>query len=184
MIAILNFFHEYSEIISGLSNIFTALGTVGAVIIALWISYRDSKPKLQVSATVGILMPEGTEYLWLSCVNVGKQEIVCNGFSFAPKAKSERLMPNPQMEFNHAKMPKAIRYSESINQYFNGVIFSDKNMIDRLGRNKWLASIKLKFFWSVVAVTNVGEFKGKLSSCLIKKIISSSFPAVPDKANC
>jgi hypothetical protein len=46
------------EIINTICNILTALGTVGAVIVALWLSNRDSNPKLKIFAQVGVITPD------------------------------------------------------------------------------------------------------------------------------
>jgi hypothetical protein len=49
---------KYVEVITLICNIFTAIGTVGAVIVALWLGYKDSKPKLRVDSVVGVIKPD------------------------------------------------------------------------------------------------------------------------------
>src|SRR5262245_23328768 len=99
--SIINILFEHESIVSMLSEIFTAVGTVGAVIVALWLSYKDNKPKLRVNATVGIITPEMKEHLWLSCVNTGKLPITCTGFVFNPfrfRPRKLRVMPKDKCE--------------------------------------------------------------------------------------
>lgn len=176
--SIKDFFHDYTEVINGISNIFMAIGTVGAVIVALALSYNNNKPKLKIFAYVGVVLPEMTKHLWISCINTGKQAVICNNFAFAPRlSKPERLMPIKKLEIS-INTPKIINFSERIDQYFCDDFFSHSDVSSFLGSCKWLARIKLKLFWRVVVHTNIGEFSGKLSNELINRIISLNFTSI------
>lgn len=170
------------EIINTISNVFTSFGTVGAVVVALWLAYRDSKPKLRVNALVGVITPEMSEHLWLSCTNVGKQSITCTGFAFNPnkfKKTGKRIMPHPRTAMNNltsVKLPMQLQYSEKVDQHFGDDFFNDTTIKKFLAPYKWVARIQLNFLWRVVATTNIQEFEGKLSKCLVEKLLTSCFP--------
>ncbi len=51
------------EILNMDCGIFTAFRTVGAVIVALWLSYKESKPKLKIYATLAQHFLHHLEYL-------------------------------------------------------------------------------------------------------------------------
>lgn len=169
------------EIINVISNVFIAIGTVGAVIVALWLSYNDSKPRLKTHAFVGVITPEMKAHLWLSCTNVGKQPIMCTGLVFKPNKfiKTEkRIMPNPKIALYNVgqKLPVQLSYSEKVDQHFSDEFFSDTTIKNFLSPSRWIVKIQLKFCWRVVATTNIKNFEGKLSSCLIEKLLVSHFP--------
>jgi hypothetical protein len=174
---ITEFFQDNAAVISGLSNIFTALGTVGAVVTALYLSNKNSKPKIKVYATVGVITPEMTEHLWISCVNIGMTPVTCNSFSFAPRmSKPLRIMPIHQLEQLSTQMPRKLDYSEKADHHFDERFFHDPILLRVLSKYKWLAKIKLKYLWRVIVNTNIGVFEGNLSNDLIEKILSSQYP--------
>lgn len=173
----INFFHKYTDIINTISNIFTALGTISAVITALWLSNKG-EPKLRVYATVQIIFPDNKRYLGVSSINIGKQSITCTNFAFNPnkfKNNPERIMfPHEIKEFS-TSLPKLIQYSERVDRYYKLECFADPTIARFLNRKKWLASIQLKYFWRVIVTTNIKEFEGKLSSSLIDEILLIHF---------
>lgn len=176
--SIVNFFHTYAVLIDEMSNIFTAIGTVSAVIVSVWFAFRDTKPKPKVYATIGITIPGNSEYLWLTCVNISKQSIICTGFSFNPnkfRKQPERIMPVNPVQNLSSSLPKNIAFSDRIDQYFASSFFSDPKLLNSLSRHKFLARIQLKFLWRVVAITNIKEFEGRLSNSLIDRILLSQF---------
>ena len=170
-----------SETLNTIFNGFTALGTVGAIIVALWLSNRDNIPHLNVHATVGVILPDMHEHLWLSCVNSGKQTIVCTGFAFKPNKfskKSNRIVPRSRIETHNllqSSLPQIMEYSSRVDQYFCHQFFDDSHNHKFLFPYKWLARIQLKYFWRVIAITNIKEFEGRLSKSLIEKILASRF---------
>lgn len=171
------FFKNYNYAINGITNIFIALGTVGAVITALYLSSRDNKPKLKVHAALGVVIPDMTENLWLSCINIGKQSVICTGFSFAPSIKKPiRIMPLNCLEHISTPLPNRLEYSAKLDRHHDPSFFSDQNLAKSLSQYKWLARIELKLFWRVIAHTNVGNFSEKLSRTVIDKILLSLFP--------
>lgn len=166
---------HFIDITNMVSGIFTAIGTVGAVCVALWLSYKNSTPKLKVYATVGILFPDQLKSLWLTCVNVGNQPIICTGFALVPnKAKPLRIMPTKQASgLSSDQLPKLLQYSDRISQYFDLSFINDNNL--PLSKHRWLAKIQLKFFWKIVAITNIMEFSGELSDDLKKELLFIRF---------
>ncbi|MDP1603965.1 MAG: hypothetical protein Q8M03_11950 [Legionella sp.] len=174
------FFQNYGPAINGITNIFIALGTVGAVITALYLSSKDSKPKLKVYADVGVLIPDMTENLRISCINIGKQTVICTGFSFAPHIKKpKRIMPLNCIEHLSNPLPYRLEYSAKLDRCHDQSFFSDQNLAKLLSQHEWLARIELKLFWRIIAHTNVGNFSEKLPTVVIDKILSSLFPSNP-----
>jgi hypothetical protein len=179
--SVLSFFNEYSIIITTVSEAFTAIGTVGAVIVALWLSNKDSKPKLKVHATIGILTPSMSETIWITCTNEGKLPIMCSSFAFAPCIKkSPRIMLTQPLLEICMPMPKLLNYSERVDQNFDVSALASKAFCMFLDTDKMMTRHKLKNFWRVIVNTNVGSFEGTLSDDLIEKIISLHFPTPTD----
>jgi hypothetical protein len=172
------FFTKNKDIIDTISNIFVAIGTVGSVITALLLAYKDSKPKLKVYATIGVLYPDDKEYLWMSCTNISKQQIICNGFSFAPrklgKNRDLRFMIRKPVPHLSSPTPKTLEYSSRIDHWCDLDIFSDNQIKSFLSKHRWIAALQLRR-WRVAANTNVKRFEGKLSSGLMKTILEIIF---------
>lgn len=170
-------YDTYNAIINSL----TAIGTVGATIVALWFGYRDGKPKLIPSATIGILFPDNIEYLWISCLNSGKQQIICESFSIQFRNTSLRkyffLLPSNLLstEYQYDRLPIYMDYSKRIHQYYYLKIFEDPIFKQQLFKNKFLAKIQIKLFFKIVAVTNIKKFRSKLSDSIVNNILSKSF---------
>ncbi len=169
------------QIISIVCNIFTAVGTVGAVVVALWfgfLGYKDKQPKLSVFATIGVLYPDNQQYLMLYCVNVGYQSILVTNFAFKPKkSKAVRILINPTLELKNSSInptPSTIGYSENIQQHFDLKYIEDENFKKFICKYKWFAKIQLKR-WRVIARTNLKEFEGKLSEPLVEQILNTHF---------
>lgn len=76
------------ELISVIAESLTAIGTVGAVIVALWLANRQSRPALRVRAcfvsmvTLGQNVADSPEYFQISVVNAGYQDVVINGLQW------------------------------------------------------------------------------------------------------
>lgn len=172
-----DFFMNYGYAINGITNIFIALGTVGAVITALCLSSKDNKPKLKVYVNVGVVIPDMAESLMISCINIGKQSVTCTGFSFAPDIKKpKRIMPLNCIEYLSNPLPYRLEYSAKLDRYYEQSFFSDPNLAKLLSTYEWLARIELKLFWRIIAHTTVGNFSEKLPAVVIDKILSSLSP--------
>lgn len=142
-------------------------------------SRKNEKPKLWVSATVAEI-PDHKETLWIVCENVRKRPVFCVSFTFTTNRffkNSRRIIPNSKYKTpDSITLPHRLLSDTGISQHFTGEffnIFSENSKL--LGKNKWLAKIKLHFFWRVIVETVAGEFEGRLSKKLINKIISSLF---------
>jgi hypothetical protein len=176
------------ELIELVSNIVMSIGTFAAVIVALWLSHEDNMAKLKVYSLIGVHPTAKDEYLWLSCVNVGRQPIFCINFVFNPNRFRKggiRAVPHPEYELKaiinseHAlsSPPCLLRYGDRLDQHFDFHAISGEALTKLLPNYKWLAILQLKLFWSVSVTTNIKEFNGKLSTNLIRKIINMQFPA-------
>ncbi len=172
------------DTINIMCNIFTAVGTVGAVIVALWfgyLGYKDKQPKLSASATIGVLYPDEKYYLLLYCVNVGYQPILVTNFALSPdKSKPLRIMIHPSLELKGSSTnptPATIGYGENIQQHFDLKFLKDENFNNLVGKYKykWIEKIRLKRSWRIIARTNIQEFEGKLSKSLIDEILNIHF---------
>jgi hypothetical protein len=173
-------FDTARPVIDIICNVFTAFGTVGAVITALWLARKD-KPKLKVYATMYVFFSDEMqcEYIGMRCVNAGQSPIICTGFALNPKKSNYRIMMAPRLEVKisgkSTTFPKTIQYSDEANAYFDIKCIDTTVFKSCLSPYKWLAKLQLKWRWRVVALTNVKGFEGKLSGTLIEKIIAICF---------
>ena len=179
---------NHKDFIDIVTEIATAVGTVGAVIVALWLAYQSNKVKLKPNGFIGVIMPDKEEFLWMSCVNIGRQSAICTGIVFAINRFSRlnkfsknnlRIMLTSYASYPQYKsstLPLVLQYGERIDCYFKLNSLQDKQIKKVLGEYKWLAKLRLRYLWRVVATTNISEFHGRLSNSLISKLISIHFP--------
>lgn len=79
-------------------------------------------------------------------------------------------------DLSPTKLPCVVNYGDKADAYFTFEIFRNDTAKNLLGKYRWLAKFKLKYAWSIVALTNIQEHHGCLSSGLIDEIISIHFP--------
>ncbi len=118
-----------------------------------------------------------SNHLWISCVNVSKQNIVCTGFAFNPnrfRRNGLRVIPNPAQTIFKNDTPKCLQFSERLDQHFKSNFFTDENLKKFLSNHRWIAKIQLKLFWRVIATTNIKEFSGRLSNSLIEETLKNT----------
>lgn len=163
-------------------DFFTAIGTVGAVVVSLWLANKSAnaeKPKLRVNAYSCIITGNKGEVIGCYCTNERKHPIILNNFALAfNKNKPLRIgfynsMPDSD------KLPKQLVYSDSATQQFLFENLQCQTAIEfmkqHLSNYKWLAKLQLKHRWKICANTALGEFYGNLADSLINKIISIRF---------
>lgn len=165
------------SLVSLYSNILVAIGTLGAVIVALYLSYKGGVPKLKPYAYIAIKFPENVEYLCLSCVNTNKQPVICSGLVLTPNKYRHMRMLSLGMAPPSVSLPHTLQYSETINQYYLLQDFLNsadmKKEINKLSKHRWLARLQLNLLWRVIATTYIArEFENRLSSSLVEKILS------------
>lgn len=164
------------EIINAIFNGLTAVGTMSAVITALWLSYRDNQPRLKVYATIGVIMSTQSKYLKLMCINVGKQGIVCESFSFLPnrfKKNAPHRIPNCIIPSLSHKLPQSLEYSVRVEEFHS--LEAIKLAVDAISSCKFIAKMQLRLLWRIIAHTNIKGFKGTLSDDLIDEIMAQKF---------
>ncbi len=171
---------QHKDLIDVISQIATSVGTIGAVIVALYFSHNDNKVKLKPTAFIGLVLPNNVQFLWLCCINNGKPAAICTGLSFAPNRFARlRIMPTPNSLLvggKNCQLPSLLRAGEKVDQHYDIHALSDDSFKNLLGNYKYLAKIRLKYLWRLVATTNLSRHYGKLSNDLVEHILSVHFP--------
>lgn len=129
------------------------------------------------------IVPDMAEHFGMCCINSSNVPITCTGFAFNPNISNKtgsRIMPNltksiVQNIHNPNTINRILQYGDKAEIYFNFDVLDKRTLQSFLSRHMWIAKLQLKYFWKVVATTNVKEFEGKLSNDLVEKIISIHF---------
>ena len=129
---------------------------------------------------MGLVIPDRTEHLWISCVNIGNQPIICNSFSFTTnkfRKKALHIMPNSLTVIKSisSTLPYTMPYSGRVDQCLDLKFFSENTFKTLVYQYKWLAKIQLKLFWRVVANTNIRSFQRNISENVIDEISEARF---------
>ena len=165
--------------INTITNCFTAVGTVGAVILSLYFATKN-RPKLHVNGHIYITFPDKTEHVELSCTNVSSLPINCTGFSIYPNKFRNKglriwLISTKAIESLSTPLPKVLQHSDKIKQCFELSIFDNKTIYNFLPKYKWLAKYCLKRRWKIIANTTIKNFEANLSNDLVELILSFRF---------
>ena len=106
------------EIVNGFANWLAALGTIAAVVVALWLAYRQDKPRLILQADISLVWVEkGTEknreYLSVRAINVGDKPVTITRLSirFGLFRKLWVAMPIPDQAVS-SPFPTEITYGQ------------------------------------------------------------------------
>ena len=76
------------KLINGVSSLLTAIGTLSAVIVSLWLARRDSRVRLKAHAGIGKILTEGKVYkdasqepdfLMITVTNIGRRVVTVTG---------------------------------------------------------------------------------------------------------
>ncbi len=154
--------HDAIDIISMATNILTAIGTLGAVIVALYLEHKSNAivatGKITFSA---IYYPDiGTEKLVVvSITNYGRKNFIINGmYGKDQKTKKIFYIRPDYSHFGSKNSAEFISESETANYFFPENVFT-KSCIDVLGLDK-LPNNDIKNRLRKVrflAVTNLGK---------------------------
>ena len=106
------------EIVNGFANWFAAIGTIAAVVVALWLARRQDQPRVSLRAEVSsVWFEEGSEknreYLSVYAVNVGDRPVTISHLSlrFGLFRKLWVGVPLPDQEVS-SQFPTEITYGK------------------------------------------------------------------------
>jgi hypothetical protein len=173
-------------IISIICDIFTSLGTVGAVIISLYFSYRSNnpKPKIIISAKSMVYQTfncetnryeDGQNYVCIEVCNLGLFPMEINCFLWRTgffKKKHHYQSPSAfDRSINYQDHP-TINYGQDASHYIPLDLFLEGAIdILKVNKNKFLNWLNVKFYYILVK-SNVGTcYKSRINKSLQNEIL-------------
>lgn len=106
------------EIVNGFANWLSAIGTIAAVVVALWLARRQDQPRVAIQAEVSLVWFEkgsekNREYLSVYAVNVGDRPVTISHLSlrFGLFRKLWVAVPLPDQELSNS-FPTEITYGK------------------------------------------------------------------------
>jgi hypothetical protein len=118
---------DWWKYIVDIAQILSAIGTCGAVIVALWIASRP--PKVHISGWIGLRQIVGVgkyenevpEYLLVSVTNTGANDLVITGFSWRISKKAKvwayQMMGHADRFVTSSQLPKKLTHGESADYF-------------------------------------------------------------------
>lgn len=78
---------EQWQLINSFAEWFSAVGTVAAVIVSLYLARQDQRVRLRITATIGNIFGDPTvdvkvDHLWITVTNVGRRTAVLNSVAW------------------------------------------------------------------------------------------------------
>ena len=119
----------------------SAVGTIGAVVVSLWLARRDTKKKILVNLSSGIGMGIGSDLcLTLDAVNISDThlEIEEVGFFYKKNAKKLVIMGTQALVDGSAEIP--CRVAPMSKAMF---IFNADNIVNSV-HNEWGKNVRIK----------------------------------------
>ncbi|MEX1011061.1 MAG: hypothetical protein WDZ29_03285 [Balneolaceae bacterium] len=172
---------ETVNIIIAISSAFTALGTISAVIVALWLARRDKNINLEVSVAITrhILMaaqpiPDENEYLSVTVTNIGIRDatVTSSGWEYGILKKQSFIQlydfENPYI----ARLPKKLMDGDraelfiSLNDFRRNTDFLN-SIYDGPFNRLWFLFLRHKIY------TSTGDiFSTRLESTVRKRFLN------------
>lgn len=108
---------SWFDIVNLILNILTVIGTVGAVILSLWLVRRDETKKLIVMSQEGMAIKfrnnDIIKIISISCVNSGKKTATVSTIGFKYE-NNELIVYRPiEYEYGSEKLPVLLKEEES-----------------------------------------------------------------------
>ena len=136
----------------------SALGTISAVIVSLYLATQDRRVRLKVHASVQVLIEPGRsrEFIGVSAVNIGRRETTITGIGW--KIGPIRKKSFIQLGFSPESAQLPVRLSDGQSAMFLIPLENTDNhwvegMREQLGKLLWLKI----YFMEAQVVTSVGK---------------------------
>lgn len=155
------------ECINSFANWLAALGTIAAVIVALWLSVRDRTINLRASFDIGVTSFDNPTKLdqqvfILSFTNFGPRTVHVENFSLTLPFKKGVVLLFPQMDLRVShlctKLPAELLDGKSGNIFFPVNFFNvlEKPELVLFPKNKIIAWLRINYF-KIQLATSVGK---------------------------
>lgn len=156
----------------------SAFGTIAAVIVALYLSIREKRIRLRISAGYRLLIIPGeklnkkNEFLVINIVNVGYREAIITNIGWKVGLLKKQLGVQIPIEDGFSdKIPTKLKEAEVANYYIP--LNETTNWIENFSKNflQPYPRIRLRFT-KVQVFTSIGKkFEAKIEKDLAKKIL-------------
>lgn len=138
---------SWFDIVNFILNILTAVGTVGAVVLSLWLVRRDEMKKLIVISQEGMAIryrdDEVLKIVGISCVNSGKKSVTVSTIGFKYESNEIIIVKPIEYEYGSKKLPIFLKEQESFS-YTTEI--KDMKMQIEIKLEKEVSTIALKPF--------------------------------------
>jgi hypothetical protein len=136
----------------------SALGTISAVIVSLYLATRDRRISLKVSAGVKIIMQGGHSetFIGVSAVNMGRREVTITGIGWQTGLFRKREFVQLGFSPHSSDLPARLQDGETAN-YFIPLENTGNHWVlkvkDDLGKCLWFKV----YFMKALVVTSIGK---------------------------
>lgn len=115
----------------------SALGTISAVIVSLYLAAKARRLDLKVTATLNTLVQismSSRDYVTISAVNLGAREVTITGIGWSLPFKKLKLWQVPGAPEYSSKLPVRLQYGESANFFMHAK--------PGMGEENWIPKVK------------------------------------------
>lgn len=158
------------QILNVIGTWIAAIGTVGAVITSLWLSYNSNRVKLKIKADARILVDSTRQDRPMMCfieiVNIGNKPVKINSLGWKIKRRKEK-----KEYFQVTRGSIADTLPLTLTEGSDATI-----TIDFTGQSQWLTKMaeNIKDYkvedLRIMAVTNIESFEAKIEDSLVKEL--------------
>jgi hypothetical protein len=157
----------------------SAIGTLSAVVVSLYMALRSSRLKFRVSAAISFLVPSGQviasspQYLTLKVTNQGFRDGMIQGIAWRPTGiRRKAFVVIPPVDPFSTKLPSKLSYGEFA-QFLFPISRFDTDAIDLLKwiNRWWFPSVAARSLKFGVYTTTGQEFYVRLDRSLREWIL-------------
>jgi hypothetical protein len=177
------------QLINSFADWFSALGTIGAVIVALYLAGQDKRIRLRVSAGHRELVSQGLkgpppQYLTIRVTNVGHREVQVTGIGWRIGLfKKSYAQQTIMVDGVSSTLPVRLRDGEEAVYYIP--LFDEMNWLGRFIEKMLSPALRWRLRFTYVRIfTSVGKvFEEPLEQGMKRRIIAHAKdnPTPPDK---
>ena len=161
---------------------FSALGTLCAVLVSLYLAFRTSRPRVRVSCSIVRAIPtgqrlgDGAEFFQIRVVNRGFREVVVSGIMWKQRGLRRRsYVVFPPDDPYSTKVPAKLQYGDQVHFFFPTKTFSRSasELLKTFGA-AGPSSLKLRLLSAGVYASTGEEFLSPLDGRIRKWLVEQA----------
>lgn len=175
------------DFINSFANWISAFGTVGAVVVSLWLAFRPERLSLKVTAGVRVVIVPGAQgplprYITITAINRGRRlaKVTGIGWTFGGKSKRSRRdlfqMPGDQRDGMSSPIPVMLDDGQQAQWMFEMASWLEQ--AHKIYTRDWRKTVET---FTVEITTSIGQVFRSPAEPSLKEALTAAFQQLDDQ---